>query len=603
MGMDIRVDEIKKIPESDLEQLVKEIKGDVLTLVHDAGSGHCGGSLSLVKPMLAYFMSAYDGLSEPHLSKGHCTPVLYSIGHRFGNITDEEMSEFRKLGGLAGHSDTRVQRVPSGVLGQGAGIANGMAKAERLKSADKKVYVFLGDGEMDEPYVLSAMNRAIEEGLDVCFVMDNNTKNLTGDLCNDFEKKIDSIKTLEMPIRSADNMPELIEHYLEAEEIDGPFMIIYYSKKGEGVSFMEQDKSGWHGSPLDDDHYKQAMKELGLEPKTFSRSNSLCSLRQQDVQDAMERLKMRGLGRESEATRNANEILAELGDKDKRLVVLIPDIGSSVKVDKFAKRFPERFYDVGIDEMEATLEAAGLAAKGFRPVVSTFDAFTYIPLSAIRIADYAKLPIGFIMTHSEFIGEDGPTHLMTENLGAWRGLYNIGTIANPADIMQAHQAIEYSLEKGDMFYVRLGRPKVPTLYSEDTLPEAGKASILMQGKGLTILTTGQEVWESLIAAEMLKKDGFDPTVVNIAYFRPFDIAGVCTASQDNHVFVTEAHNPEVGLASMVSYELMRSGTPVKSFTPLGVTGYVPTGSILEQKGHCHLLGEQIYRKVKEKFIP
>jgi len=112
-----------------------------------------------------------------------------------------------------------------------------------------------------------------------------------------------------------------------------------------------------------------------------------------------------------------------------------------------------------------------------------------------------------------------------------------------------------------------------------------------------IFATGQTVWESLIAAEMLTRYDIHPTVVDVPYFRPFDARGVSNASRNKKIFVAEAHNPYVGLASAVASAL-GIGTPHKGITQMGITGYVPSGSIEAQKKHCGLLGEQIFERVR-----
>jgi len=205
------------------------------------------------------------------------------------------------------------------------------------------------------------------------------------------------------------------------------------------------------------------------------------------------------------------------------------------------------------------------------------------------------------MTHTEFIGEDGASHQVTENLGFWLGLYNISHVGIPADKVQGVRQIGETMDIGGIRYERLGRPKVPTLYTEETLPAYGKAHVLREGAsdGPVIFTCGQEVWESLVAAEMLSQDKVEATVVNVSYLKPFDGETINCEAAGRHVFVTEVHNPAVGLASVVSMGLMKGAIPIMGFTPMGVTGYVPSAPITTQKHMCGLLGEQIYERVKE----
>ncbi len=600
-GPGLDYDTIERLAVSELEQLVTELKGDALTIMHDAGSGHPGTVLSGLRARLVYHWTIGD--RPYHVSNGHSVPIDVVIGHRFGNISDVEMANFRNIL-LSGHNEARTQPVPSGLLGQGPGIANGYARAELLRETGRRIYCFCGDGETDEGAVWEAFEDAATNGLDVCYVINGNRKNLTGSLVHPLETKIKAWEALGIRIIVADNkVAALAEAYNKAESADGPVAIVVDSVKGEGVSFMEGEPSGWHGNPITDEQYEHAMQELGLEPTTFKRPESRIRVaRDSGVAAAIDMLESKGIGSSAAATRDANSYLAELGDAHNNLVVLIPDIGKSVKTATFAAAFPGRHLDSGIKELEATLTAMGLSAQGFKTVVSTFDGFTYIPFSAIRMADYGCLGnLGFSFTHAELIGEDGPSHLMTENLGAWLGLHNIGIIANPADLRQANSCLEYAVQSGEMFYLRLGRPKMPNIYGE--VPEPGKADVIRRGnrQGPVLVATGQTVYNSLVAAEMLHREGIEATVINVAYLRPFDPANsIARAAYQRHVIVAEAHNPQVGLASLVKSRLLGpNGASCTGVTAIGINSYVPSAPIEMQQALFGLLPEQIYAAAKQ----
>ena len=179
--------------------------------------------------------------------------------------------------------------------------------------------------------------------------------------------------------------------------------------------------------------------------------------------------------------------------------------------------------------------------------------------------------------------------------------YTVQDVKSPADILQAKDIIKKSIKNKGLFYVRLGRPSVHTIYNKRKLPEYGKADILMKGDDLTILTSGQEVWESLVAAKLLKQKGIHATVVNFAYFKPFDKEMIKKVCAGKDVFVVEAHNPEVGLSSMVSNVLSKKDIQIRGFNTFGVTGYVPSGTIEDQKELCNLTGKQIFERIIEKL--
>lgn len=264
-----------------LEKTAASIREDILTMVHTAGSGHPGGSLSSVEILtVLYFTDLFqcnpkqpDDLSRDRfiLSKGHCAPVLYSALCRKGFFSDENLKTLRKLGSiLQGHPHAKL--VPgldcsSGSLGQGLSIANGIAMGLRYQGIDQRVYCLLGDGELQEGQVWEAALTSAQHNLsNVCAIVDNNHVQLDG--------STEDIKKME-PLKEkweafgwnticvdGHDLEKLYQAFIQAKQETGkPTVLIAQTIKGKGISFMENN-CAWHGLAPNDEQFKKAIAEL-----------------------------------------------------------------------------------------------------------------------------------------------------------------------------------------------------------------------------------------------------------------------------------------------------------------------------------------------------
>lgn len=264
-----------------LQEQCRTVRKDILTMIHAAGSGHPGGSLSAVEIMVALYFGGimrFDA-KNPHwserdrfiLSKGHVAPVVYSVLARAGFFPVEELNTLRKFGSiLQGHphmTHTPGLDCSAGSLGQGLSVANGIALAFKKLNKPQRVYCLLGDGELQEGQVWEAAMFAPQHRLDnVCAIVDFNHVQLDG--------TIEEIKRLDnLPARWQNfgwNVIEVNGHdvaavvhafKLAALTKNRPTVLIAYTVKGKGVSFMEND-CNWHGNAPNDAQLKQALAEL-----------------------------------------------------------------------------------------------------------------------------------------------------------------------------------------------------------------------------------------------------------------------------------------------------------------------------------------------------
>lgn len=302
------------------------------------------------------------------------------------------------------------------------------------------------------------------------------------------------------------------------------------------------------------------------------------------------------------ATRNSyGSALVEIGKEHEELVVLDADLAGSTQTGVFGKEFPERHINCGIAEANMTGVAAGLAASGKVPFMSSFAMFaTARNFEQIRNSiGYPHLNVKIAASHAGIsVGEDGATHQCLEDMALMRQIPGM-VVLNPADDVEARAAVKAAFEYVGPVYIRLGRLAVPVLNDEESYKfEIGKGVVLKEGTDVTIFATGLEVYEAILAAEMLEKDGISAEVVNIHTIKPIDKELViASATKTGKVVTVEEHFTIGGLGSAVC-EVLSENAPTKVLR-IGVDDvFGESGPALELIHKYELDAEGIYKKVK-----
>ena len=247
--------------------------------------------------------------------------------------------------------------------------------------------------------------------------------------------------------------------------------------------------------------------------------------------------------------------LYEAGKKDPRIVAMAADLLGSVKMDAFAKEFPERFVQCGIAEANMIGAAAGLAVTGKVPFVGSFAEFV-----TGRVYDQIRQEVAYGHTNVKIasshagitLGEDGATHQTMEDIALMRALPGM-VVINPCDYNQTKAATIAAAEYEGPVYLRFGRPAVPNFTPEDQKFEIGKAICMNEGTDVTIFATGHLVWEAVNAAELLETEGISAEVIDIATIKPLDVeAVVASAKKTGAVVCAEEHNMCGGLGELIA---------------------------------------------------
>lgn len=301
------------------------------------------------------------------------------------------------------------------------------------------------------------------------------------------------------------------------------------------------------------------------------------------------------------------ETLARLGQKNENIVVLDADLSCSTKTSVFAKKFPHRFFNMGVAEQDMVCTAAGLAIGGKIPFTSTFAIFqTGRAWEQIRQAIcYPNLNVKLVATHGGItVGEDGASHHCVEDIALMRVLPNM-TIIVPADANETEKAIEAAVEHQGPVYIRLARSDFPLLFDKNYPFQIGRAQQLTEGTDVAVFAIGLMVAHALEAAQTLNEQGIKVSVFNMSTIKPLDAETVIRAAKTcGAIVAVEEHSIIGGLGSAVA-EVLSENHPV----PLVRVGmndcYAVSGSpklLLERFGLTASHIVKAVHKAKEKKI-
>lgn len=284
------------------------------------------------------------------------------------------------------------------------------------------------------------------------------------------------------------------------------------------------------------------------------------------------------------------EALLELGKKNDKVVALEADVGGSTKSILFGKEFPDRYFNVGISEFNMVSMAAGFATADFIPFVNTFAVFMTTrgadPIQSL-IA-YDKLNVKLAGTYAGLSDSyDGASHQAITDIAFVRSIPNM-TVVSVSDAVETKKAVEAIADYDGPVYLRLSRAPAPVIFDESYDFKIGKGVELRSGKDITIIATGTILHNALEAAELLKEEGIEATVINIHTIKPIDEEIIINAAKQTGAVITaEEHSIYGGLGSAVAEVLAKNCPTPMDF--VGATEFAESGDydqLLEKYGYC-----------------
>jgi transketolase len=488
---------IRQYSIEELKEAANLMRGYDLVALHAAGSGHAGGTLSIMDITAALYLKvANHDPQNPNWkdrdrivwSTGHKAPSLY-LGLAFAGFCPiDDVCTLRKLSSpYQGHPHWLKLpgvEVSTGSLGQGLSIAVGLALAARLDDKKHKIFCIMGDGEQQEGQVWEAAMEAGHYQLDnLIGILDCNRLQIDG-----LVKDVMQVEPLAAKYASfgwdvlridGHHMTQVVDALEQAKAVTGrPVVILADTVKGKGVSFME-DQAGWHGKAPNADELSRGLQELKLTDHIPVQQLLEKATRYQAEVDRKLESKMPKFSRnywwnagdtmkvKMEPTRKGfGQSLAQNGD-DERVVCLGLDISGSITISDFYAGKPERkkrWISMGIAEQSATSAAAGLAREGKLPVLGTYATFAATRnLDQIRTSVcYGNFNVMIAGAHGGVsVGPDGATHQALEDLFAMQGLPNMSVVV-PCDVVETRKATNYLLlQHNGPKYIRFAREATP----------------------------------------------------------------------------------------------------------------------------------------------
>ncbi len=603
----------------ELKKICQRLRFDIITSTTSAGAGHPTSSLSAVELMAVLFFNNVlkCDFKDPKntnndrviFSKGHASPLLYSLYEVAGAISYEELMTLRKFNSkLEGHPTPKFPfvDVATGSLGQGLSVGVGMAMAikhnvKRLTLNVKqipKVFVLLGDSEMAEGQVWEAAEIASYYKLNnLIAIADINRLGQRGETMlgwnlEAYEKRFQAFGWNTIVVQDGNDLQQVSDALQRlTPDLDRPTIIIAKTVKGKGVSFLE-DKEGWHGKAIPKEMLAQALKEIGIDKPTNSAIGNAIGGRQVRDPDSAHLPSLfvgRSTGgkelsdriyREGDliATREAyGDALVNLGQANPQIVVLDAETSNSTFAEKFKKIFPDRFFEMFIAEQNMVSSALGMAKLGLVPFVSSFAAFLTRAFDQIRMAQYSSPNLKIVGSHAGVsIGNDGPTQMGLEDLAMARSILE-SVVFYPSDAASTLKLVEIMANNPGLFYLRTTREKTPLLYLSQEEFKIGGSKILHRSDTdkAMIISAGITLHESLKAYQVLKQQGINTLILDLYCIKPLDAATINReAKRVKNVIVVEDHYSAGGIGEAVRSIL----TPEANFIHLCVKKTPCSGS-------------------------
>jgi transketolase len=545
---------------TDLTKVLKQIQANILLSSTAAGSGHPTSSLSAAHIMTSVFFTKmrFD-VNDPKninndrliFSKGHASPLYFSLYRACGVISQDEIMTFRKFDSrLEGHPSIRFPFVEAltGSLGQGIGIAVGEAIALKKLGSQAKVWCLMGDSELAEGSCYESFSSGAYYNLDnLISIIDMNRLGQRGEtqLGHDvvtLKKRLESFGQEVFVIENGNNLDDCLNvlHLVAYSTAKKPKVIIAKTVKGAGVKMLA-NKDGWHGKALDKEQCKEALKEIGTADMKFV--YPVLEVKK----DSFEEPKIVNVlqVKNGIATRQAyGDYLSAMIEKNKHIIALDAEVSNSTYSDIVNKKFPDNFLEMFIAEQNMISVATGLSKLGFIPFCSTFAAFLSRCYDQIRMAQYADCALNISGSHCGVsIGADGPSQMALEDIGMFRAI-NDSWVLYPCDATSTARLMTCMVNrKKGINYIRLTRDNLGDIYDEKAEFVPGGSNVLTEWNDIAILTAGVTVFEALKVNKIMPV-----TVIDMYSIKPIDKKRIEEVVRKcKQIIVVEDHRQEGGL--------------------------------------------------------
>jgi transketolase len=580
-----------------------------------AGSGHPTSSLSAAH-LLAVLWSdhlRYD-VADPKslandrfvLSKGHASPLMFSVLKAVGAITDEQLLTFRRSGSPVQGHPVPLPGMPwidvaTGSLGQGLPIALGMALAMKMDAIPARVWCLMGDSEVAEGSVWEAMENASHHGADnLIGILDVNRLGQRGPTMLEWDLDAYAARASSFgwhPIEvDGHDVAAIDVAYTEAEGADRPAVVIAKTEKGHGVSFLA-NREGWHGKALSQEEAETAIAELGG-PRDVSVTPPKPEAGVSPPADVPNLVLP--VYAEAIATRKAfGETLAALAVRGD-VVAIDGEVANSTHTEDLQKVAPDRFVESYIAEQNMLGMAVGMQVLGKVVFPATFAAFLTRAYDFIRMAAISRANLRLSGSHAGVsIGEDGPSQMALEDLAMMRAVHG-STVLYPCDGNSTARLVAAMADLPGISFIRTTREKTPAIYDGDEdFPIGGSKTLRFSDDDrVTLVGAGITLHEALEAARSLEAGGISVRVVDCYSIKPIDARTLRDAARQTGLLVTvEDHWIEGGLGDAVLAAFADGGELSGRVVKIAVTQMPGSGTPEELRDQAGISGPAIADRV------
>jgi transketolase len=589
-------------------ELAAQLRVDSVRCTTAAGSGHPTSSMSAAD-LLAVLITRhlrYDW-DQPRLpvndhlifSKGHASPLLYSVFKAAGVVSEDElMNGYRRFGQrLEGHPTPVLPwvDVATGSLGQGFPDAVGVALAGKyLERLPYRVWVLCGDSELAEGSIWEAFDKASYYKLpSVIAIADINRLGQRGETdvgwnLEEYARRMEGFGARVLTVDGHD-LAAIDEAMTAAADTSGgqPTVILAKTIKGKGFPEIE-NKNGWHGKPLPPDMAERAIAGLGgvrnltfrgrrpepAEPGPVPDKPTTVAPPPGPAAKPSTALPEYEVGAKVETRKAYGDALVALGSRDDRIVVLDGEVSNSTFAIEFAQAYPGRYFEMFIAEQQLIAAATGIAVRGYRTFASTFAAFFTRAYDFIRMGAISGVDLRLCGSHAGVeIGADGPSQMALEDLAMMRAVHG-STVLYPCDGTSTVALVEAMASTRGISYLRTTRGGYPGVYPAGEKFPVGGSKVVRSGENdqVTIVGAGVTLHEARHAAEILQDEGIAARVIDCYSVKPVDARTLAAAAEatGGRIVVAEDHHPEGGLGSAVATALLAAGQQNLHLTHLAV---------------------------------
>ncbi len=602
---------------------------NTLSMIKEAGSGHIGSSFSSLELVTWIHLEGLRRQSPPERgfediyfsSKGHDAPALYAVLIGLGLLEEKLLHRLRRLGGLPGHPDVNTPHIltNTGSLGMGISKARGMILADRLQSKDTRAFVLTGDGELQEGQFWESLQPTVNRGLhELTVVIDHNKMQ-----SDTWVERVSDLGDLEGKLRAFGwRVSRVPGHDLEAIDAvlgrpgtpgDAPHMVIADTVKGSGVSFMEsvafeRDVKFYpfHSGAPSQEHYLEAADELvssircallalGIEAIEFDTAplpTAPSSTASPPPATAPQRL-VAAYGR----------ALVEQAERRPDLVALDADLVLDTGLTSFSQKFPERFFECGIAEMDMVSQAGGMALRGLLPVVHSFACFLSTrPNEQIYTNATERTKIIYVGSLAGLLpGGPGHSHQSVRDVSALGGVPGL-CLVQPATESETAALLDYCVHGTDRSsYLRLVSIPcdVPFELPDDHRVVPGRGTTVHQGSDAVLIAAGPVMLsEAYRAAELLEEQGLGLRVVNLPWLNQVDLEWLIgTLAGCDLLFTLDDQYLAGGQGAMLAAAIAGQSRWTGTVVPLGVREIPRCGTNREVLAAHGLDAESLCRTV------